>query len=112
MWADAEGGDEVNNKELVDIEEAGINISFNETEVFGNSIVNSYSASYSVSNNTSIIFGDISSTLMGSSEEAMEIEGRYFNFLNRVKSFEIKNDTLILKDENKSELLVYKEVRK
>lgn len=112
LWADAESGVEPNNIELVEIEEARINISFNESEVFGNLIVNSYGASYSVSNNSSIIFGDISSTLMGSSEEAMEIEGRYFNYLNRIKSFEIKNDTLILKDENKSQLLVYKEAVK
>lgn len=68
--------------------------------------VNQYFGQYTVGNQT-IRFSQIGSTLMAGSPQRMALETRYFSHLGEVRSFEIRELHLTLKDDEGAALLVY-----
>ena len=72
-----------------------ITISFAEENFFGFSGVNNYFGKYTVSGNN-IKLSHVGSTLMAGPREAMEKEFEYTSALDKVETYELDKNTLIL----------------
>ena len=78
-----------------------ISLSFAEDEdrLFGK-VVNNYFTTYKIKNKA-LNFDGIASTMMMGPQNAMEVEQKYFGFLNNSPiEYEIKGNQLILKNKN------------
>ncbi|MBD5405253.1 META domain-containing protein [bacterium] len=78
-----------------------ISLSFAEDEdrLFGK-VVNNYFTTYKIEDKA-LNFGGIASTMMMGPQNAMEVEQKYFGFLNNNPvEYEIKGNQLILKNKN------------
>ncbi len=70
-------------------------------------VVNRYFGPYE-QNKNQITFGPIGSTMMMGPQEAMQVESDYFQFLAQVNSFEMTDNTLLLKTSNGQEMIFEK----
>lgn len=84
-----------------------ITASFADGTVSGTSAVNSYSGPYTAGPDDAFSTGDIASTMMAGSEEAMRAEQAYVELLGTAASFQLAGDTLTLYDESGNEALVF-----
>jgi heat shock protein HslJ len=87
-----------------------VNIEFKKSEndgliVVGQSSVNSYFAAYQVNKDTSELkISSVGSTKKGGSKEEMQFERNYFRRLEKVTSYIILNNALLLKENDKSNI--------
>ena len=81
-----------------------ITLSFDaeEQRAYGK-VANRYMSSYEI-NGSQITFTQAAMTMMMPIGNAAEVEHNYFKFFNDVKTFELKNDVLILKDSSGKEM--------
>ena len=73
----------------------------------GRSAVNTYRGAATVGPGSAIAFGPFATTRMAGPEPAMRAEGLYLGLLERVRSYRIDADRLMLFDDNGNELLVF-----
>lgn len=84
-----------------------ISLNFEDNKISGNGGVNSYGGDYKIGFKNELVFNNIYSTEMASTDpEINEIESMYFIFLSKTKYYEIEDNTLKLLDENKNEIVV------
>ena len=88
-----------------DLGTMGITADFFAEQMSGQGPVNSYFTDYTVEGE-SIEFGEIGSTLMAGEPAMMEAEAAYFELLGTVTSFELGDNTLLLKA-GEQEVLTY-----
>jgi len=80
---------------------------FDEATIFGTSAINSYNGSYIATANHRFSVGNLQMTLMGGSEEAMQIETTYFQLLQEARQYTLNQTTLTLFDSFGKEFLVF-----
>ena len=73
-----------------------------EPRAFGK-VVNRYTSPYELNGNQ-ITFKQAATTMMMPFGKAAEVEQNYFRFLNEVRTFDLKEDTLILRDSSGKEM--------
>jgi heat shock protein HslJ len=84
-----------------------VTLKFSDEENFGGKApVNLYFGKYTV-NNTAVQLSQIGSTFMAGTPERMALEARYYSLLEEIRSFEIEELRLELKDDEGAVLLVY-----
>lgn len=80
----------------------GVNITLNfdptDMRVYGK-IVNNYNGAYQASGDK-IEFGPFASTMMMGPEAAMKVEQNYFVFMDSAQTYELKDNTLSIKNAN------------
>ncbi|MBM4236772.1 MAG: META domain-containing protein [Firmicutes bacterium] len=69
---------------------------FDETDISGRSAVNTYGGPYSSTGGGGFKIGELSSTLMGDSEDAMRAEALYFEMLQQARKYIVTKTTLKL----------------
>ena len=76
-----------------------ITLSFaNDEDRLSGKVVNNYFANYSINGNKFVVDG-VGSTMMMGPQNAMEVEQKYFEFMNNSPiEYEVKDDKLILKN--------------
>ena len=84
-----------------------ITASFADGTISGTSAVNSYAGPYATGPDDEFSTGDIASTTMAGSEDAMRAERVYIELLGAVASYEVAGDTLTLFDEFGDEALIF-----
>jgi heat shock protein HslJ len=84
-----------------------ITADFSASQVSGTSAVNSYGGPCSATTGGAFSVGDLQSTLMGGSEDAMHAESLYFLLLRQARKYSLTPTTLILKDAGGQDLLVF-----
>lgn len=77
----------------------GITLKFSSEGMNGHSGINTYSAEYKLKGN-GISFTPITVSLMAGDIDLMDLESKYLEQLQNVKSYELKGNTLILKTGN------------
>ena len=77
----------------------GITLKFSSEGMSGHSGINTYSAEYKLKGN-GISFTPITVSLMAGDIDLMDLESKYLEQLQNVKSYELKGNTLILKTGN------------
>jgi len=84
-----------------------ITADFDELDISGRSAVNTYGGPYVITGGGGFEVGELSSTLMGGSEEAMRAEALYFELLQQARKYSVTTTTLTLMDEGNQELLIF-----
>jgi heat shock protein HslJ len=84
-----------------------ITADFSGSQISGTSAVNSYGGSYTATADGRFSVGDLQSTLMGGSEEAMRAETLYFDFLRQARKYAATQTTLTLKDGSNQDILIF-----
>jgi len=84
-----------------------ITADFDASQIGGRSAVNYYGGSYTAAAEGRFTTGDLRSTLMGGSEEAMRAESLYFVLLKQARMYAATATTLTLKDGNNQDLLIF-----
>lgn len=84
-----------------------ITADFDASQIGGTSAVNYYGGPYTVSAEGRFSTGDLRSTLMGGSEEAMRAESLYFELLRQARMYAVTETTLTLKDGNNQDILIF-----
>jgi len=84
-----------------------ITADFDASQIGGKSAVNYYGGSYTAAAEGRFSTGDLRSTLMGGSEEAMRAESLYFGLLKQARIYAATATTLTLKDGNNQDLLIF-----
>ncbi len=90
--------------------EVKITINFAEENFFGFSGVNNYFGKYTVSGEN-IKLSHVGSTLMAGPREAMEKEFEYVSALEKVETYQLQRDTLILTTSS-GQQLIFKQAEK
>ena len=87
-----------------------ITLSFaNDEDRLSGKVVNNYFANYSINGNIFIVDG-VGSTMMMGPQNAMEVEQKYFEFMNNSPiEYEVKGNKLSLKNK-KGEVMVFDKV--
>lgn len=87
---------------------ADVTISFADSasRVFGNGGCNGYFSTYTLKDDNGISLGEIASTLMACPN--LDFEGRYFQWLHDVDSYQATRDELKLKSTAQGATLIYK----
>jgi heat shock protein HslJ len=91
----------------LDLSAYSITADFDELDISGRSAVNTYGGPYTITGGGGFKVGDLSSTLMGGSEEAMRAEALYFELLQQARKYSVTKTTLTLMDEGNQELLIF-----
>lgn len=94
----------------LDLSGYSITADFDETDISGRSAVNTYSGAYAITGGGGFKVGELSSTLMGGSEDAMRAEALYFELLQQARKFIVTSTTLTLMDEGNQELLIFQAI--
>jgi heat shock protein HslJ len=84
-----------------------ITAEFKDGRIGGKSAVNQYGGPYTASDDGSISFGDLVSTMMAGPEPDMKAEQTYLELLAAAKKFRIEGDTLTLSDAQGNDSLIY-----
>jgi heat shock protein HslJ len=84
-----------------------ITAEFSESQISGSSAVNSYGGQYTATSDGRFSVGEMQSTLMGGSEDAMRAEALYFELLQQARKYEATRTTLTLKDGNNQAILIF-----
>lgn len=84
-----------------------ITADFSETSISGTSAVNTYGGSYTATDDGSFSVGDLQSTQMGGSEDAMRAESLYYDLLRQTRKYAVTTTTLTLKNEGNQDILIY-----
>jgi heat shock protein HslJ len=84
-----------------------ITADFSESQISGTSAVNSYGGPYTATGDGRFSVGDMQSTLMGGSEDAMGAESLYFDLLHQARKYLIDGARLILSDDRGNPLLMF-----
>ena len=79
-----------------DLAASGITLQFTDTEVSGNSGVNSYAGGYTSSTDGSLQIGALAVTAMAGDEAAMALEGAYLDALQSIFGYTVDGQTLTL----------------
>jgi heat shock protein HslJ len=87
-------------------EDVEITIAFSEGQISGQSACNRYFAGYT-QEGTTLTFDQAGSSNMYC-EGLMDLEGDYLQTLSEVKSFELKDDIMTLKNESGEAILVFR----
>lgn len=87
-------------------EDVEITIAFSEGQISGQSACNRYFAGYT-QEGTTLTFGQVGSSNMYC-EGLMDYEADYLQALSEVKSFELNDDTMTLKNESGEAILVFR----
>ena len=90
--------------------DAGITISFYESEFYGYSGFNTYFGEYEVRRGNNVLFRNISMTKMGEGEENEEIEKEYIDYITKAYSIEFTIDGIKIKTLDAGEL-IFKRLR-
>lgn len=94
--------------ESPDLAGLGITAAFEDGQLGGHGGVNSYGASYTAGDDGALELGDVVSTLMASTDEAVNAaESAYFAALGEVASYRLADGRLTLADGDGEELLVF-----
>jgi heat shock protein HslJ len=80
---------------------------FDESRISGTSAVNAYGGSYTATDDGSFSVGELQSTLMGGSDDAMRAESLYFDLLRQARRYVLSGATLTLKDAGNQDILVF-----
>jgi heat shock protein HslJ len=89
------------------VEDAQVTAEFNAGTVSGSGGVNSYSATYTVTDPSGITISQPAATLMAGPEKAMDQEAAYFAAFTKATTFAVTADTLTLSDDAGNELVRY-----
>ncbi|OEJ13781.1 META domain-containing protein [Brachyspira hampsonii] len=81
-----------------------ITIGFENSNVYGNTGINIYFTSFSVSSNQIILSTNIGATLMAGNEEDMKAEQEFLTDLSKANSVSLDNDRLTIKTSENKEL--------
>jgi heat shock protein HslJ len=84
-----------------------ITADFSESQISGTSAVNSYGGPYTATADGRFSVGDLQSTLMGGSEEAMRAESLYFELLRQASKYAVTEATLTLKNSSNLDILIF-----
>jgi heat shock protein HslJ len=84
-----------------------ITANFADGQISGNSAVNSYGGSYTADPSGSFSTGEMMSTLMAGSDEAMRAESAYMTLLAQSQRYTLLGNTLTLFDANNNQLLIF-----
>lgn len=84
-----------------------ITADFSDSQISGTSAVNSYGGPYTATADGHFSVGDLQSTLMGGSEEAMRAESIYVDLLRQASTYAVTNATLTLKNGNHDDVLTF-----
>lgn len=84
-----------------------ITADFSGSRISGTSAVNSYSGPYTVTADGRFALGDLFSTEMAGSEEAMHAESLYFELLRQAGKYVVTASTLTLKDAGNNDILIF-----
>lgn len=84
-----------------------ITADFDDSQVSGTSAVNSYGGAYTATADGFFSVGDLQSTLMGGSDEAMRAEALYFDLLRQARKYAATETTLTLKDGSNQDILIF-----
>ena len=98
----------INGKGYYLVSNPKIQINFENSNVYGDSGVNRYFTTFTVTNNNIVIGTNIGSTMMAGPEEDMKNEQTFLNDLATINSVSINNGELIMKTSENKEL-VFKE---
>lgn len=90
--------------------DAGITISFYESEFYGYSGFNTYFGEYEVRRGNNVLFRNISMTKMGEGAENEEIEKEYIDYITKAYSIEFTIDGIRIKTLDAGEL-IFKRLR-
>lgn len=82
---------------------------FEDGTVSGRAAVNGYTAKYEVGGGGSLRIGELTSTLIAGTPDAMRAEETYFTMLRAVRSWGVANGQLELRDGEGNPLLIYTE---
>ena len=84
-----------------------IMVAFDDSQIFGTSAVNSYSGTYSAKMSGDFSVGELQSTQMAGSDDAMHAERIYFELLKQARKYTVNETTLTLLDNSNNALLVF-----
>lgn len=84
-----------------------ITADFSESGIAGTSAVNSYSGTYTATANGAFSVGEIQSTLMGGSDDAMRAESLYFDLLRQARKYVVSGATLTLRNADNQDMLIF-----
>jgi len=84
-----------------------ITADFDESRISGTSAVNTYGGSYTATDDGAFSVGELQSTLMGGSDDAMRAESLYFDLLRQARKYVVSGATLTLKDAGNQAILVF-----
>jgi heat shock protein HslJ len=91
----------------LDPSQFAITVAFDDSQISGTSAVNSYGETYSANMNGDFSVGELQSTLMAGSDEAMHAERIYFELLEQARKYTVNKTTLTLLDGGNNALLVF-----
>jgi heat shock protein HslJ len=91
----------------LDPSQFAITVAFDDSQISGTSAVNSYGGTYSANMNGDFSVGELQSTLMAGSDEAMHAERIYFELLEQARKYTVNKTTLTLLDGGNNALLVF-----
>ena len=74
----------------------------------GTAAVNTYGGAYTATADGAFSVGELRSTLMGGSEEAMRAESLYFDLLRQARKHAVDDATLTLRNEGNADLLIFR----
>ncbi len=84
-----------------------ITADFSESAISGRSAVNGYGGSYTACDKGTFSVGELQSTLLGGSDDAMRAESLYFELLRQARQYVVSGSTLTLKDAGNQDILIF-----
>jgi len=84
-----------------------ITVAFDDSQISGTSAVNSYGGTYSANMSGDFSVGELQSTLMAGSDDAMHAEQIYFELLEQARKYTVNETILTLLDGGNNALLVF-----
>ena len=84
-----------------------ITVAFDDSQISGTSAVNYYSGTYSANMSGNFSVGELQTTLMAGSDDAMHAERIYFELLEQARKYTVSETTLTLLDGGNNALLVF-----
>jgi heat shock protein HslJ len=84
-----------------------ITADFDESRISGTSAVNTYGGSYTATDDGAFSVGELQSTLMGGSDDAMRAESLYFDLLQQARKYVVSGATLTLRNAGNQDILIY-----
>ena len=84
-----------------------ITADFSESRISGTSAVNTYGGSYTAAEDGAFSVGELQSTQMGGSDDAMRAESHYFDLLRQARKYAVSGATLTLRNAGNQDILIY-----
>jgi len=87
-----------------------ITADFSESSISGTSAVNTYGGPYTATGDGTFSVGELHSTMMGGSDEALRAEALYFDLLRQARRYVVSGATLTLRNEGNQDVLIFQAI--